>query len=52
MLALVFLVDLIVFVDLARAELSNLKARRARRAARAASLGTAHARIAAGSVPS
>lgn len=36
MAALVFLVDLVVFIDLARDELSDVRARRARRRASAA----------------
>ncbi|MGO8919935.1 MAG: hypothetical protein ACLQJR_28890 [Stellaceae bacterium] len=45
MVALVFLVDLIVFADLARAELGELQAKHARRAA--AARGTDRARAAA-----
>jgi hypothetical protein len=52
MLAMVFLVDLLVFLDLARAELRELKARRVRRAARQAALSAGHARVAPGSAPS
>jgi hypothetical protein len=51
-LATVFLIDLLVFLDLARAEVSGLRARRARRAARSASLGAGHAGVALGSAPS
>lgn len=51
MLAMVFLVDLLVFLDLARAELRELKARRVKHAARQAALG-ADARVAPGSAPS
>jgi hypothetical protein len=51
MLAMVFLVDLLVFIDLASAELRELKGRRVKRAARQAALGT-DARVAPGSARS
>lgn len=51
MLAVVFLVDLLVFLDLARAELREQKAQRVKRTARRA-IRAGHPVIAPGNAPS